>query len=420
MARIGIAALGTLGDVQPFIELGRGLHADGHDVRLSTAQRFGALAEAAGIRFDALPGDPSEMFEAIAFNPDEISPWRAWAHLRLIHTGLDAFVGRSSVANLLGPWADVEFVIFTPTTTFARAAADELGIPSAMMAMTPQVVTGAFSHPVLAPLLDLGSLGNRASWLIGERLQRQTFTEPLKPASRRGWGLAPNPLATANGTSRWPPFPVLHAFSDAVVPRPSDWPRHVELTGWVFPRTEEDRLSEEVQGFLADGEQPLFIGFGSMPLPQPEETAQIIAEALAATSSRAIVSGEALASARVLQGNPSVLTVASVPHEPLFKHVSGVVHHGGSGTVGTGLRAGRPTLVVPTVFDQFFWGRRVSAVGAGPAPLPFNRLTAERLAAALRELGGASIRSAAQRIGERVEAEDGVGDAVAAIERMLP
>ncbi len=420
MARIGISALGTLGDVQPLVELGRGLSADGHDVRLSTAQRFAPLVDAAGVAFHALPGDPSEMFKAIAFNPDQISPWRVRSHLRLIHTGLDAFVGQSSASDLLAPWADIEFVIFTPTTTFARAAADELGVPSAMVALTPQVVTGAFSHPVLAPLLDLGSVGNRASWLIGERLQRQTFTEPLKPSARKGWGLPPNPLATTNGASRWPPFPVVHAFSDAVVPRPRDWPRHVDLTGWVFPPTEDEPLGAEVEEFLAGGEQPLFIGFGSMPLARPEATAQIIAAALAATTSRAIVSGDALASAKVLQSNPSVFTVASVSHEQLFKRVSAVVHHGGSGTVGTGLRAGRPTLVVPTVFDQFFWGQRVAAVGAGPAPLPFNRLTTERLVTALRELRSASLHSAAQRVSEQILAENGVGQAVATIEGVLP
>ena len=228
MARIGIAGLGTLGDVQPLVELGRGLRADGHDVVLSAPRRFASLTEAAGLAFHPLPGDPSEMFEAVAFNPDRISPWRIRSHLRLIHSGLSAFVGQSSAADLLGPWADIEFAVFTPTTTFARAAADQLGVPSAMMSLTPLVVTGAFSHPVLAPFLELGSLGNRASWLVGERLQKQTFTEPLKPAMRRSWALPSNPLAAANGASRWPPFPVLHAFSDAVVPRPADWPPHVD------------------------------------------------------------------------------------------------------------------------------------------------------------------------------------------------
>ena len=157
-----------------------------------------------------------------------------------------------------------------------------------------------------------------------------------------------------------------------------------------------------------------------MPLPHPEETARTVASALATSGQRAIVSGEALASTTVLKANPSVLTVPTVPHESLFKRVAAVVHHGGSGTVGTGLRAGRPTLVVPTVFDQFFWGRRVAAVGAGPAPVPFNRLTTGRLAAGLAELRSERLRAAARRVGERIAAENGVGRAVAAVQGMLP
>jgi sterol 3beta-glucosyltransferase len=213
---------------------------------------------------------------------------------------------------------------------------------------------------------------------------------------------------------------VLHAFSEAVVPRPADWPDHVDVTGWLFSSERSEPLPPEVEAFLADGEAPLYIGFGSMRLPRPEETARTVVTALVASGHRAIISGEALGSARALQNERSVLTVDHVDHDALFKRVAGVVHHGGSGTTGAGLRAGCPTLVVPTVVDQFFWGRRVAAIGAGPSPLPFNRLTSERLTAALRELRSDRIRSTAQQVGDRIAAENGVTRAVRSVERLLP
>lgn len=419
MARIGIAALGTLGDVLPFVELGRGLAENGHDVTIATEARFAPLAAEAGLGFDALSGDPSDMFAAVGFNPEEISPWRIRSHLRLVHRALDALVGQSSAADLLTPWRGIEFVIFSPTTTFARFAAEELGVPSAMMALTPMVATGSFAHPVLTPFVNLGSAGNRASWLVGERLQRQTYTEPLRPATRTSWGLPSFPLAAPNGTARWPPFPVLHGFSGAILPRPADWPRHIELTGWLFPPGAGEPLPSEVEEFVDAGPLPLYIGFGSMPLPQPEATARLVSQALAVNHQRAIVSGDALQSASVLQQDPAVLTVPHVSHARLFERVAGVVHHGGSGTVGTGLRAGRPTLVIPTIFDQFFWGHRVASVGAGPPPLPFHRLTVDRLAASLRALSQEHIRAGAARIAAQAATEDGVGRAVAVIEGLV-
>lgn len=420
MARIGIAALGTQGDVLPFIELGRGLRATGHDVVLSTTERFASLAAASGLESHRLPGDPSQMFEAVGFDPRRISPWRIHAHIRLIHSALDALVGQTSDADLLAPWTGIEFAVFSPTTTFARAAAEHLGVPAAMMALTPSVATGAFAHPVLTPFLKLGPVGNRATWLVGERLQRQTYTEPLRPNVRRTWSLPALPLAATSRATRWPPFPVAHAFSSTVVPRPADWPGHVDVTGWILPEPSSAPLAPEVETFLTErAEPPIYIGFGSMPIADPDATAQIVLSALSRTGLRAIISGDGLIRASALEHNPAVLTVAQVPHEQLFPRVAAVVHHGGSGTVGTGLRAGRPTLVVPIVFDQFFWGKRVAAIGAGPEPLPFNRLSADRLSAALRAFGSPLVRAGAERAGERITAEDGLGRAVAAVEEVL-
>jgi len=114
-----------------------------------------------------------------------------------------------------------------------------------------------------------------------------------------------------------------------------------------------------------------------------------------------------------------VLLVDRVPHQRLFPRVSGVVHHGGSGTVGSGLRAGRPTLVVPFIYDQFFWGRCVADAGAGPRPVPFARLSVERLAPAFARLRDPDVVGSAERLGERIREEDGVARAVAAIDRAI-
>jgi sterol 3beta-glucosyltransferase len=102
----------------------------------------------------------------------------------------------------------------------------------------------------------------------------------------------------------------------------------------------------------------------------------------------------------------------------LFPRVSSVVHHGGAGTTAEGLRAGRPTVVVPGGGDQPFWGRRVERLGVGPAPVPGWRLSVESLAAAIRAtLNDARMRERAGLLGERIRSEDGVGETAALIER---
>ena len=111
------------------------------------------------------------------------------------------------------------------------------------------------------------------------------------------------------------------------------------------------------------------------------------------------------------------LALDAAPHDWLFARATAVVHHGGAGTTGAAIIAGRPALVVPFAVDQPFWGRRVQALGAGPEPIPRRRLDAGRLAAALVRLrDDAAMRGRAAALGERVAAERGVERAVARIE----
>jgi len=413
--RIAIPAVGTRGDVFPYVVLGRGLRTAGHDVLISTMSRFRSLVEDSGLRFHGIPGDPSELFDAVTL---DVSPRRPIKHLNVIRRALSTLVAQVQIDELMPAWRDAELVIFSPSTTFGHFAAQQLAARSVMLTLTPAVPTSEFAHPVLAPGLRLGRYGNRASWLVGERLQRQTFTEPLRPAVRRAWGLAPFPLQASRLGARWPPFPVIHAYSPEVVPGPRDWPAQVEVSGWLLPERSNAPLPDAVERFLRDGSPPLYIGFGSMPVTASGRIDEIVAAALARSRSRAIVSGMGLASTSALHRAESVLVVQELPHERLFERVRGIVHHGGSGTVGASLRAGKPTLIVPFVFDQFFWGRRVQRLGAGPPPIPVTRLSVDRLAGALVALASEPLREAALRLGERVSAENGVARAVAAIERL--
>jgi UDP:flavonoid glycosyltransferase YjiC (YdhE family) len=404
---VAIPALGTRGDVVPYISLGAGLRQAGHDVTLSTHEVFRGLVESATLRFAPLPGDPRQLFDAVRL---EVSPWRPAQHTALIHDALSALVGQVDPSALLADWREADCVVFGPTTTFGHFVAEELGAASLMLALAPTVATGAFPHPVIAPFRRLGAAANRATWLIGERLQRQSFQEPLRPRARRAVGLAGFPLAASGRGAAWPPFPVVHAYSSFVLPRPTDWPAGVEVVGWLVQRSPDRRLPSEVEAFLDEGEPPLYVGFGSMPVADRDRLAGMLAETLGQTGDRALVSG-------LPARGPSMYQAEDLPHELLFPRVKAVVHHGGSGTVGNGLRAGRPTLVVPFVFDQFFWGRRVHELGAGPPPIPFARLSGERLARALEELAAPQAIAAAGALGERIRAEDGVGAAVEAIER---
>lgn len=121
-----------------------------------------------------------------------------------------------------------------------------------------------------------------------------------------------------------------------------------------------------------------------------------------------------------LESSEQVLALEEVPHSWLFPRVTGVVHHGGSGTTAAGLRAGRPTLICPVLGDQPFWGGRVRALGVGPAPLALRTVTPEKLSQRIVELitNEAFARNAAA-VGESIRAEDGTGQAVHDLEKIV-
>ncbi|MFN2222206.1 MAG: glycosyltransferase, partial [Candidatus Promineifilaceae bacterium] len=216
------------------------------------------------------------------------------------------------------------------------------------------------------------------------------------------------------------PIPVMHGFSAQVIPRPADWPDYASIPGyWFLDRKEDWQPSAKLGEFLAAGEAPVYVGFGSMAGKDPARLTEIVIEALLQANVRGILAS-GWGGLETADLPPSILPIERAPHDWLFPQVSAVVHHGGAGTTAAGLRAGRPTVVCPFMGDQPFWGSRVHALGAGPQPIPQKKLTANGLAAAIKTaVNDDQMRETADTLGKKIRAENGVDTAVALIEQIM-
>jgi sterol 3beta-glucosyltransferase len=166
---------------------------------------------------------------------------------------------------------------------------------------------------------------------------------------------------------------------------------------------------------LQSGSPPVYIGFGSMGSRKPEETADLVLQAVARTGQRAILQAGwgGLSKADVPN---NILMINSVPHSWLFPRMAAVVHHGGAGTTAAGLRAGVPSIVIPFFGDQPFWGQRIADLGVGTAPIPRKQLTVERLAQAIdRAVTDPVMQQRAAELGAKIQAEDGIGNVVSIV-----
>jgi UDP:flavonoid glycosyltransferase YjiC (YdhE family) len=213
--------------------------------------------------------------------------------------------------------------------------------------------------------------------------------------------------------------PVLYGFSPEVLPRSPDWGDDVEITGyWFADEPEGWTPPPALEQFIARGSKPVCIGFGSMSQRDPAATTRIVLDAIAQSGQRAIL----IAGWGGLKSNDlpeNVFQIDSIHHSWLYPKMAAVVHHGGAGTTSAGLRAGVPSIVVPFHGDQPFWGKCIENLGVGPAPVPRNRLTAERLAKAIQiAVTDPSIATRAAEIGAKIRKEDGITRAVEAIERI--
>jgi hypothetical protein len=160
--------------------------------------------------------------------------------------------------------------------------------------------------------------------------------------------------------------------------------------------------------FLAAGPPPIYIGFGSIVVDDPNAMTNLIFEAVKITGQRALVSkGWGGFGGDELSKPDGVFMLGNCPHDWLFQHVSCVVHHGGAGTTAAGIALGRPTVVVPFFGDQPFWGSMIARAGAGPSPIPFKELTADGLASAIIEALKPETLERAKELGERIREEKG-------------
>ena len=202
---------------------------------------------------------------------------------------------------------------------------------------------------------------------------------------------------------------IRHYRSPALIPKPKDWGSHISISGFYFLSLASSFTPEpDLEAFLNVGPVPVYIGFGSIVVDDPNAMTKLIFEAVKKTGQRALVSkGWGGFGADALGIPEGVFMLGNVPHDWLFKHVSCVVHHGGAGTTAAGIALGKPTVIVPFFGDQPFWGAMVAKAGAGPKPIPSKQLTADDLADGIMEALKPRTLARAQELGTRISSEKG-------------
>jgi UDP:flavonoid glycosyltransferase YjiC (YdhE family) len=206
-----------------------------------------------------------------------------------------------------------------------------------------------------------------------------------------------------------------------LIPKPQDWASHISISGFFFLSLASNYTpAEDLIAFLDAGPPPVYIGFGSIVVDDPNAMTQLIFDAVAKSGQRALVSkGWGGFGADDLSIPEGVFMLGNVPHDWLFQRVSCVVHHGGAGTTAAGIAAGKPTVVVPFFGDQPFWGSMVARAGAGPQPILHKELNSGNLAAAILEALKPETQEKAKAMSEKISQENGCENGAMSFHQML-
>jgi UDP:flavonoid glycosyltransferase YjiC (YdhE family) len=415
-----LIAVGSRGDVQPCVALGRGLRDAGYSVRVVTLEDFEPLVRGQGLDFYPIPGDAQALTRQMMTTQRGRGPNLLHMYRGIMRT-FGAIADSYAKALAADSLQDSDAILSQlPGGFYAYDLAEALRVPYIALSVIPQEITGAWPLALLPGTFSLGPSYNRLTYRLGQQLAWHPFRRSIN-GFRARLGLPPASFWWGNmRRMQRERVPVVQGFSAHVVPTQPEWGAHVHTTGYWWLDEGDWRPPPALQAFLDNGEPPVFIGFGSMPVPDPAATTTLILDALEQSGQRGVVhAGWAGLGTATLPEHVFALDYA--PYAWLFPRMEAIIHHGGSGTTGLALGSGVPSWVVPFTADQPFWGWRTHDLGAGPAPLPFKHLTTTRLAQAIDTMtSDAAPRRNALGLRDALAGEDGIARAVGVIRTLLP
>lgn len=424
MARIAISTFGSFGDIHPYVAIALELKARGHAPLIATSEVYREKMDALRIDFHPVrPPGPS--FD----QPDEIG--------RLVEDLMDAKDGTEKVMQFLLPhlreiYEDLDaategadLILTHPLPLVGPIVAQKKGLPWISSVLAPISLFSVYDPMVPPQWPGLYNLMKLSPW-VGRgvmALATVKLDKLMRPVYelRAGLGMPRGEQPILAGQHS--PTCVLALFSKLMAKPQPDWPQHTIVTGFPF-YDRRDYFGETgtppgLNEFLDDGEPPIVFTLGSSAFWVARNFYRDSIEAAKALGRRALL----------LIGHPRNLPAEELPegvaafeyapYSEVLPRSCAVVHQGGVGTTGQGMRAGRPVLILPHAHDQFDNAARVVRLGCGRS-LPRPRYDARSATSELKALlDNPGYAERAAEVSEVVRGEDGASVAADAIERVL-
>lgn len=413
---IGIFTYGTRGDLQPYVALALGLMEKGHRVTISATEDFAALVEGFGVPFQPLWGNAEGMMNSEegqrilkAGNPLKLMKY----YFKVLHDNRVAL--RQSYYTAI---SKVDFIIANSMTIpIASPIAERQHKPMALTYFMPPLVPTKEFPPGDFDFLDFPAY-NRITY----KLARGVFWQLVKRDVNEYRKELELPKLKENLLTHLDKqqIPDLYCISPSLIPQPKDWATHHKITGFFnIPKAKReihylDQPSPELTRWLALGDKPIYIGFGSNGVGNIEKFTSIIGEILDKTDER-ILFCTGWSIFNNLPQDKNLFVTKYVNHEAILPQCKVGIFHGGAGTLATMLRNQVPVIIISFYTDQPTWGKIVEQKRLG-VHIPAKKLTAAKLIAALQQCQKEEIKRNVITVGQAIVTERGLEKTISVIE----
>lgn len=411
MGKISIVVVGTHGEVRPLVALGTALRDAGHDVLLCAPPNEKDWIARYGLDYRSTGCDINELIRGL--NKYMGHPLKL---IKAFKRTLNGIIGGQF--RLLDEIKDSDLIIGSGEPYSIPSIAEKYHIPYVFVNLVTQFMPSSKYPPTAIPWQNMPKGINRVCWFLINKLMNYSLLGKLNE-QRAILGLCKIKDFYRHFLSSFDLCII--AVNDILDKLPKYKFNYIQTGLWHVPELEDEVLDPKLTEFLESGPAPVYIGFGSMSDPNPEETSRIIEETVNRLGCRAIISnGWANLCKNIDSKNTYMIGFA--PHKELFPKVAAVVHHGGAGTVYTAAWAGVPQVIVPHMLDHYYQAALLYRKELIPKAVERSKLTSEKLSEEIKKaMTNEDIRQNSEKIGIELRKvdKDSLKRAVEAIEGIL-
>lgn len=414
--KITFLTLGSRGDVQPFVALGKELIKRGHEAIICTGKTFSNFIEENGLKFHEASVDLMAILDSEEgkkiFNGGKYNISKILKFSKEVIT--PAY--RKSMDDFLEASRDSDLIIYHPKALGAVDIAEYLKIPCICMSPVPIIYPiTEFPNFIVSSRRSFGPFLNKLTYKVTS-LGEASYIKEINSFRSKSLNLPNRKVGSLTFRVNGRNIPILYPISPYLFKEVHSWKERVFLSGFFFLEMDQHDLDEELDKFLQEGKPPIVISFSSMPLKNPVLFKEKLIKALEETDNRAVILTGT--SGMTFEKEDSIFAIEKAPHRLIFNKAKGIIHHGGVGTMSEALLSGVPQLIMPFTTDQPFWAYRLYSKGYAIKPLRENNLQISDLVNALKEMESEKYIRNAKEVQGIIESEKGLEKAVEYIEKI--